>query len=220
LKLFGARIADGEIDFMIFFSDPLESRSPDPDIKALLRLAILWNIPIACNRASADFMISSSLMGGEYNRLIPDYEKYRTRKLDTNGPDAGNFDGKVMESQSELLSLWNTTQPNQASIALDSSATTCRASAALPPSPPTCARLSPPNIVTPPVLPCPSTTSRLATIIRPAFVLNWWRRTPRRRLPPSADEVNNRAISRIRIRIEPAIGEVKRYRIVKDKIRN
>jgi hypothetical protein len=60
----------------------------------------------------------------------------------------------------------------------------------------------------------------LATIIRPAFVLNWWRRTPRRRLPPSADEVNNRAISRIRIRIERAIGEVKRYRIVKDKIRN
>jgi methylglyoxal synthase len=84
----GAKIADGEIDFMIFFSDPLESLSHDPDIKALLRLAVVWNIPIACNRASADFMISSPLMDGEYNRLIPDYEEYRTRKLDTNGADA------------------------------------------------------------------------------------------------------------------------------------
>ena len=95
----GAKIADGEIDFMIFFSDPLESLSHDPDIKALLRLAVVWNIPIACNRASADFMISSPLMDGEYNRLIPDYEEYRTRKLDTDGPDAGNFNGEVMESQ-------------------------------------------------------------------------------------------------------------------------
>ena len=80
----GAKIADGEIDFVIFFSDPLESLSHDPDIKALLRLAVVWNIPIACNRASADFMISSPLMDGEYNRLVPDYETYRARKLDTN----------------------------------------------------------------------------------------------------------------------------------------
>ena len=94
-----AKIADGEIDVMIFFSDPLESLSHDPDIKALLRMAVVWNIPIACNRASADFMISSPLMDGEYNRLIPDYEEYRTRKLDTDDPDVGNFNGKVMESQ-------------------------------------------------------------------------------------------------------------------------
>jgi methylglyoxal synthase len=87
----GAKIADGEIDFVIFFSDPLESLSHDPDIKALLRLAVVWNIPIACNRASADFMISSPLMEGEYDRLVPDYETYRTRKLDTNGRDAGDF---------------------------------------------------------------------------------------------------------------------------------
>lgn len=80
----GAKIADGEIDFVIFFSDPLESLSHDPDIKALLRMAIVWNIPIACNRASADFMISSPLMDGAYNRLIPDYETYRTRPLVTN----------------------------------------------------------------------------------------------------------------------------------------
>ncbi|HMQ53361.1 MAG TPA: methylglyoxal synthase [Anaerolineae bacterium] len=81
----GAKIADGGIDFVIFFSDPLESLSHDPDIKALLRMAVVWNIPIACNRASADFMISSPLMDGEYDRLVPDYEEYRSRKLNTNG---------------------------------------------------------------------------------------------------------------------------------------
>jgi len=53
----------------------------DPDVKALLRMAVVWNIPIACNRASADFMISSPLMDGEYERLVPDYEEYRTRKI-------------------------------------------------------------------------------------------------------------------------------------------
>ncbi len=95
----GAKIADGEIDFMIFFSDPLESLSHDPDIKALLRMSIVWNIPIACNRASADFMISSPLMDGEYDRLVPDYEYYRTRKLGTNGQDEGDFNSEVMESQ-------------------------------------------------------------------------------------------------------------------------
>jgi methylglyoxal synthase len=95
----GAKIADGEIDFMIFFSDPLESLSHDPDIKALLRMAIVWNIPIACNRASADFMISSPLMDGEYDRLVPDYEEYRTRKLDTNGRDAEDFNNEVMEAK-------------------------------------------------------------------------------------------------------------------------
>jgi len=95
----GAKIADGEIDFMIFFSDPLESLSHDPDIKALLRMAIVWNIPIACNRASADFMISSPLMDGEYDRLVPDYEEYRTRKLDSNGREAGDFNREVMEAQ-------------------------------------------------------------------------------------------------------------------------
>ncbi len=81
----GAKIADGDIDFIIFFSDPLEQQAHDPDVKALLRMAIVWNIPIACNRASADFMISSPLMDGKYDRLVPDYEGYRTRNLDTNG---------------------------------------------------------------------------------------------------------------------------------------
>lgn len=77
----GAKIADNEVDFLIFFWDPLEPQPHDPDVKALLRMAVVWNIPIACNRASADFMISSPLMDGEYNRLVPDYEGYRTRKI-------------------------------------------------------------------------------------------------------------------------------------------
>jgi len=75
----GARIAEGGIDFLIFFWDPLESLSHDPDVKALLRMSVVWNIPTACNRASADFMISSSLMSQEYPRALPDYESYRQR---------------------------------------------------------------------------------------------------------------------------------------------
>ena len=78
----GAKIVDGEIDFLIFFWDPLEPMPHDPDVKALLRMAVVWNIPIACNRASADFMISSPLMDDEYDRLLPDYDSYRSRKLD------------------------------------------------------------------------------------------------------------------------------------------
>lgn len=77
----GGKIADGDIDFMIFFWDPLEPQPHDPDVKALLRIAVVWNIPIACNRASADFMISSPLMNGHYDRLVPDYNAYRTRKI-------------------------------------------------------------------------------------------------------------------------------------------
>lgn len=78
----GSKIVTNEIDFLIFFWDPLEPMPHDPDVKALLRMAVVWNIPIACNRASADFMISSPLMEGEYHRLVPDYEAYRTRTID------------------------------------------------------------------------------------------------------------------------------------------
>jgi methylglyoxal synthase len=81
----GARIADGEIDFLIFFWDPLEPQPHDPDVKALLRIAVVWNVPIACNRASADFMVSSPLMTSSYERHLPDYAAYRQRRIDHMG---------------------------------------------------------------------------------------------------------------------------------------
>jgi methylglyoxal synthase len=77
----GALIADGDIDFLVFFWDPLEPQPHDPDVKALLRIAVVWNIPIACNRASADFMISSPLMTSDYERRMPDYQAYIDRPI-------------------------------------------------------------------------------------------------------------------------------------------
>jgi len=77
----GSRISEGKIDFLIFFWDPLESQSHDPDVKALLRMAVVWNIPTACNRASADFLISSPLMNQKYSRRLPNYNDYRQRRI-------------------------------------------------------------------------------------------------------------------------------------------
>jgi len=77
----GALIAEGEIDFLVFFWDPLEPQPHDPDVKALLRIAVVWNIPVACNRASADLMVSSPLMSSDYQRQMPDYATYLDRQL-------------------------------------------------------------------------------------------------------------------------------------------
>jgi len=76
----GAQIAGGGIDFMIFLWDPMQPQPHDVDVKALLRLAVVWNIPMACNRSTADFMISSSLMNTEYARILVDYEAQRANR--------------------------------------------------------------------------------------------------------------------------------------------
>ena len=77
----GAKISENKIDVLIFFWDPLEPQPHDPDVKALLRIAVVWNIPIVCNRASADFIFSSPIMKEEYSRIVLDYNDYLTRDI-------------------------------------------------------------------------------------------------------------------------------------------
>jgi methylglyoxal synthase len=69
----GASIVNGEVDFMIFFWDPLTSQPHDPDVKALLRIAVLYDIPVAMNQSTADFLLSSNIMQEEYQRNIVNY---------------------------------------------------------------------------------------------------------------------------------------------------
>ncbi|MFH1214150.1 MAG: methylglyoxal synthase [Candidatus Neomarinimicrobiota bacterium] len=75
----GASIAQRKIDLLIFFWDPLEAQPHDPDIRALLRIAVVWNIPVACNRATADYIISSPLMTSVYEPILPNYTDYLNR---------------------------------------------------------------------------------------------------------------------------------------------
>ena len=77
----GAMIAEGKIDVLIFFWDPMEAQPHDSDVKALLRLGVTWNILLACDRATADFILTSPLMYDEYEIQIPDYSKYLKRKV-------------------------------------------------------------------------------------------------------------------------------------------
>jgi methylglyoxal synthase len=77
----GAMIVDGTVDFIIFFWDPMEPHPHDVDVKALLRVSVLYNVPLACNRSTADFMISSPLLKEKYERLIKDYSGYIKRSV-------------------------------------------------------------------------------------------------------------------------------------------
>jgi methylglyoxal synthase len=93
----GARITEGLIDFLLFFWDPLEPQPHDPDVKALLRIAAVWNIPIACNRASADFMISSPLMSAPYERLAPNYDVHLKRPLEMEAVEDKSSESETIE---------------------------------------------------------------------------------------------------------------------------
>jgi len=77
----GAMIADGKLDLLIFFWDPMAAQPHDVDVKALLRMSVLYNIPSACNRSTADFMITSPLFNTEYTATLKDYSHYIGRKI-------------------------------------------------------------------------------------------------------------------------------------------
>ncbi len=77
----GSLIADGKIGMVIFFWDPMEAQPHDPDVRALLRICVVWNIPVACDRSTADFIITSPLFQEEYELKMTDYSKYMSRKI-------------------------------------------------------------------------------------------------------------------------------------------
>lgn len=78
----GSLIVDGEIDIMIFFWDPMQPQPHDVDVKALLRITVLYNVPTACNRSTADFMISSEIFNSAYEKKLKDYSEYINRELE------------------------------------------------------------------------------------------------------------------------------------------
>ncbi|WP_395339244.1 methylglyoxal synthase [Ningiella sp. W23] len=77
----GARIAEQTLDMLIFFWDPLASMPHDPDVKALLRIAAVWNIPVACNPSSADYLLSSPMLDQAYDYRVPDYNAYQKSRV-------------------------------------------------------------------------------------------------------------------------------------------
>jgi methylglyoxal synthase len=81
----GAMISEGKIDCLVFFWDPLAAQPHDPDVRALLRIAVVWNIPVVSNVASADFMFSSPFMDGEYKRQVPDYDGQKKKEWSLKG---------------------------------------------------------------------------------------------------------------------------------------
>ena len=81
----GAKIAEQSIDMLIFLTDPLEAHPHDSDVRALTRLASVWNIPMACNLSTADFLLTSPHMAGSYTRSVPSFENYLKRQINTTG---------------------------------------------------------------------------------------------------------------------------------------
>lgn len=77
----GSLISEGRVDFLVFFWDPFEPLPHDPDVKALLRIAAVWNIPVACNLISADFIVASPLFERTVSRAVPDYERYMSKRV-------------------------------------------------------------------------------------------------------------------------------------------
>lgn len=77
----GAYISEGKLDMVLFFWDPLAAQPHDPDVRALLRVAVVWNVPLACNKASADFLISSPFFSNSYKRHITDFSGYKGRSV-------------------------------------------------------------------------------------------------------------------------------------------
>ena len=77
----GAMISQQQIDVLIFFWDPLQPQPHDPDVKALLRMTVVWNLPVACNRSTADFLIASPLMSESYEPRLPDHSSYVQRQV-------------------------------------------------------------------------------------------------------------------------------------------
>jgi methylglyoxal synthase len=94
----GAMIADGKIDMVIFLWDPMQPQPHDVDVKALLRIAVVYNIPIACNRSTADFIISSPLMDHEYLPCVTDYSSYLERNISLRAPS-----GRIPEDKEQEM---------------------------------------------------------------------------------------------------------------------